>query len=333
MQFEGIYTPVITPFREDYSIDFDAYAAHVNFLKESGVHGLMIGGTTGEYYVESHEERVELLKVAREVVGDQLQIIFGTGSVNPDASIKLAEDGAKHGADVLLVATPPYSLPTQRELALHALAIDRAADMPIMLYNYPDRMGVNMEEEFLDRVGRSANFCGIKESSGDINRLHMLARDYPHIQVSCGMDDQALEFFAWGAKSWVCAGSNFLPKEHIALYKACVVENDFRKGRRIMSAMMPLMRVLEQGGKFIQSVKYGVTLDGRFSGEVRKPLRGLNKDEKRAMAQVVKTLKTTIAGIEAEANGEAPSQFIESIKASISETEALAQQSSQEAGE
>ncbi len=335
MHFEGIYTPVITPFRDDHTIDFDAYAAHVRFLLESGVHGLMIGGTTGEYYVESHEERVELLKIAREVCGDQLQIIFGTGSMNPDASIALAEDGAKHGADVLLVATPPYSLPTQRELALHALAIDRAVDMPIMLYNYPDRMGVNMEAEFLDRVARSANFCGIKESSGDINRLHMLARDYPHIQLSCGMDDQALEFFAWGAKSWVCAGSNFLPKEHIALYNACVLEGDFNKGRRIMSAMMPLMRVLEQGGKFIQSVKYGVTLDGRFAGEVRKPLRGLNKDEKRAMTQVVKTLKTAISAIEAES----VTPFIESIKASISETETLAQDtrvkksSTQEAGE
>ncbi|WP_027857675.1 dihydrodipicolinate synthase family protein [Marinobacterium jannaschii] len=314
MRFEGIYTPVITPFGEDYTIDYDAYATHVQYLIDSGVHGLMIGGTTGEYYVESHEERVKLLQIAREIVtGDQL-IIFGTGSVNPDASLKLAEDAAKYGADCILVATPPYSLPTQRELALHALAVDRAANLPVMLYNYPDRMGVNMEEEFLDRVGRSSNFCGIKESSGDINRLHMLARDYPHIQVACGMDDQALEFFAWGARSWVCAGSNFLPKEHIALYQACAVENDFNKGRRIMSAMMPLMRVLEQGGKFIQSVKYGVTLDGRVAGEVRKPLRGLNKDEKRAMERVVKVLKSTIAGIEAEGS----TQFVETIKSSIS---------------
>ncbi len=318
MHFEGIYTPVITPFRDDYSIDYDAFATHVRYLLESGVHGLMIGGTTGEYYVESHEERVQLLQIAKQVCGDQLQIIFGTGSVDPDASLRLAEDAATYGADVILVATPPYSLPTQRELALHALAVDRAADLPVMLYNYPDRMGVNMEAEFLDRVGRSRNFCGIKESSGDINRLHMLARDYPHIQLACGMDDQALEFFAWGAKSWVCAGSNFLPKEHVALYNACVVDGDFAKGRRLMSALMPLMRVLEQGGKFIQSVKYGVTLDGRFAGEVRKPLRGLNKDEKRAMAQVVKTLKTTIASIEAEES----SRFVEQLKASISTVEA-----------
>ncbi|WP_290703068.1 dihydrodipicolinate synthase family protein [Amphritea sp.] len=300
MYFEGIYTPVITPFNEDYSINYEAYAVHVQYLLDSGVQGLMIGGTTGEYYVESHEERVELLKIARQICGNKLQIIFGTGSVNPDASEKLAEDAAKHGADVLLLATPPYSLPTQYELAQHALRIDRAADLPIMLYNYPDRMGINMEAEFFDLVAGSSNICSIKESSGDINRLHMLANDYPDIQIACGMDDQALEFFAWGAKSWVCAGSNFLPTEHLALYNACVLENDFAKGRRIMAEMMPLMSVLEQGGKFIQSVKYGVTLDGRFSGQVRRPLLGLDAAEKDAMAQVVTTLKQNIALIAAE---------------------------------
>ena len=92
------------------------------------------------------------------------------------------------------MGSPPYAAPTERENALNALAIDRAADLPIMLHNYPGRMGITMGEEFLDRVGRSRNFCAIKESSGDINRVHLLARDYPHVQLSCGMDDQALEF-------------------------------------------------------------------------------------------------------------------------------------------
>lgn len=304
MQFEGIYTPVITPFDDRGAIQYDAFAEQIRYLVEAGVQGLMIGGTTGEYYVESHEERIELLRLVRENMSSEQTLVFGTGHMDPRASVKLAEQAAENGADAILVATPPYSLPTQRELAQHILTVDRAADLPIMLYNYPDRMGVNMEAECLDRVGRSPNVLGIKESSGDINRVHLLARDYPHIQMACGMDDQALEFFAWGARSWVCAGSNFLAKEHLALYRACVLEGDFNKGRRIMSAMMPLMRVLEQGGKFIQCVKYGVTLDGRFGGDVRSPLRGLNKDDKRAMRRVVETLKTTIARIESESQPE-----------------------------
>jgi 4-hydroxy-tetrahydrodipicolinate synthase len=114
-------------------------------------------------------------------------------------------------------------VPTERENEFNALAIDRAADLPIILYNYTGRMGVAMGVEFLDMVCRSRNFVGIKESSGDINRVHLLAMDCPHIQMSCGMDDQALEFFAWGARSWTCAGSNFLPEEHALLYEPCVV--------------------------------------------------------------------------------------------------------------
>jgi 4-hydroxy-tetrahydrodipicolinate synthase len=214
----------------------------------------------------------------------------------------MAEHAAKIGAAGLLVGSPPYAVPTEHENALNALAIDRAADLPIMLYNYPGRMGIDMGHEFLDRVGRSRNFCAIKESSGDINRVHLLARDYPHIQMSCGMDDQALEFFAWGAKSWVCAGSNFLPSEHIALWNACRVEGNFDKGRRIMSAMMPLMRVLEQGGKFIQCVKHGCEMMGQYAGPPRPPLRPLNKDDKRQLEQVVCVLKRTVAEIETGAN-------------------------------
>ena len=114
------------------------------------------------------------------------------------------------------------------------------------------------------------------------------------------MDDQALEFFAWGAQVWVAGGSNFLPQEHYALYKACVLENDFNKGRRIMSALLPLMSVLEQGGKFVQTIKYGCELRGLKAGPPRLPLRPLNKEAKRDLAEVMKTLQATIAKIEAE---------------------------------
>ena len=154
-----------------------------------------------------------------------------------------------------------------------------------------------MGKEFLDQVGRSKNFCGIKESSGDINRVHLLARDYPNIGLCCGMDDQALEFFAWGARSWVCAGSNFLPKEHIALYEACVLEGDYTKGRHIMSAMQPMMLILEQGGKFVQSVKYGCELADLTPGPPRLPLHPLAPEEMSELEQVISTLIIEVSEI------------------------------------
>ena len=300
MQFEGIYAPVITPYHSDFSLNQDALEATINRLIEAGVHGLIIAGTTGEYYAQSSDERVEMMSVAHEIIAGRRPMIVGTGAIRTEDSILYAKAAKKAGADALLSATPPYAYPTGREIALHALAIDRAADLPAMLYNYPGRMCVNMDEETLDRLGRSPNFCAIKESSGDPNRLHMLARDYPHIALSCGMDDQALEFFAWGARSWVCAGSNFAPEAHIALYQSCAVEGNFTKGRAIMSAMLPLMRVLEQGGKFVQCIKYGLTLRGIDAGPPRKPLQPLNKDDKRQLAEVIATMDIAIAHIMGE---------------------------------
>ena len=300
MQFEGIYTPGVTPHRDDHSIDEDGFAAGIEMLIAGGVHGLIVAGTTGEYYAQSTEERFRLMALAKEIIGTRLPLIVGTGAMRTEDSIMFAGEAKRIGADALLVATPPYAYPTGREIALHALAIDREANLPEMLYNYPGRMSVNMDEETLDRLGRSPNFCAIKESSGDPNRLHILARDYPHIALSCGMDDQALEFFAWGARSWVCAGSNFAPEAHIALHRACAIEGDFAKGRRIMSAMLPLMRVLEQGGKFVQCIKHGVTLRGIDCGPPRRPLQPLSKDDKRELAEVIRTMNRAISAIETE---------------------------------
>ncbi len=298
MQFEGIYTPVVTPHDPDFSINKDKFAEVIEFLIDKGVNGLIVAGTTGEYYAQTPEERVEMMALAKDLIKGRLPLIVGTGAMRTEDAIMYAEAAKGIGADALLVTTPPYTYPTGREIALHALAIDRAANLPVMLYNYPGRMSVDMDEDTLDRLGRSPNFCAIKESSGSPDRLHMLARDYPHIQLSCGMDDQALEFFAWGARSWVCAGSNFAPEAHIAMHKACAVEGDFTKGRRIMSAMMPLMRVLEQGGKFVQCIKYGMTGRGIDCGPPRRPMYPLNKDEKREFDEVVRTMNAAIKAIE-----------------------------------
>jgi len=300
MKFEGVYTPLVTPYNDQFELQEDKLAQIIEMLIGAGVHGLIVAGTTGEYYAQTADERVALMKLAAKIIAGRVPLVIGTGAIRTEDSIFFAKAAKDAGADALLVATPPYAYPTSREIALHALAIDRAVNMPAMLYNYPGRMCVNMDEETLDRLGKSPNFCAIKESSGSPDRLHMLARDYPHIQLSCGMDDQALEFFAWGARSWVCAGSNFALEAHLALYRACAVDGDFNRGRRIMSAMLPLMRVLEQGGKFVQCIKHGVTLRGIDTGPPRMPLQPLNIDDKRQLATVVKTMNTTIQHIEQE---------------------------------
>jgi len=299
MRFEGIYTPIVTPHRVDFSIDHDRFAEIAEHLITSGVHGLVLAGTTGEYYAQAPEERVELMALAKEVIKGRVPLIVGTGAIRTEESIAYAEEAKEIGADGIMISTPPYATPTGQENAAHALAIDQAVGLPILLYNYPGRTGAAMDETYLDAVSQSPNFCAIKESSGDINRVHLLANAYPGIQLSCGMDDQALEFFAWGARSWVCAGSNFAIEAHIALYEACAVQHDFEKGRRIMAAMMPLMSVLEQGGKFVQCIKHGLALRDLPAGPPRRPLQPLDDTERQALADTVARMNADITEIQA----------------------------------
>lgn len=301
MKFEGIYTPAVTPLCPDGQIDKKAFAAVLESLIEAKVHGIIVGGSTGEYYAQTTQERYDLGAYARQVIGTRLPLVIGTGAIRTEDSVDYAKAAKEIGADAILVSSPPYALPTEKENAVHALTVDRAANLPIMLYNYPARMGIVMGEEYFARVGKSKNVVAIKESSGDMANLHLLARKFPHIALSCGWDDQALEFFAWGAKSWVCAGSNFLPREHVALYEACVLEKNFDKGRAIMKAMLPLMDFLE-GGKFVQSIKHGCEIIGLTVGPVRAPLRPMTSEEKQTLQTVVSTLKRTVAQITSGAN-------------------------------
>ncbi|MDN6876429.1 dihydrodipicolinate synthase family protein [Pseudomonas citronellolis] len=296
MKFEGIYTPAITPLAADGQIDHPAFAEVLEYLIASKVHGIIIGGSTGEYYAHTAQERFDLAARAKDVINGRLPLIVGTGAIRTEDSVAYAKAAKEIKADALLVGSPPYALPTQQEIADHVLAVDAAADLPIMLYNYPARMGVDMGEEFFAAVAGCKNIVAIKESSGSTGQLHRLACKHPRIALSCGWDDQALEFFAWGARSWVCAGSNFIPGEHVALYEACVLQNDFAKGRRIMAAMMPLMDFLE-GGKFVQSIKYGCELAGLRSGGVRAPLKGMTEAEKAELKEIVAVLKREVAQI------------------------------------
>ncbi|MBD8528935.1 MULTISPECIES: dihydrodipicolinate synthase family protein [unclassified Massilia] len=297
MTFEGIYTPAITPLDANGAIDKAAFADVLEYLIEQGIHGIIIAGSTGEYYAHTTQERIELASYAKQVIGTRSQLIVGTGAVRTEESVEYAKLAREIRADAILVGTPPYALPTEQENAAHALAIDQAAGLPVMLYNYPGRMGMSMGREFFRIVtAASDNFVAIKESSGSTAQLHMLAREFPGIGLSCGWDDMALEFFAWGARSWVCAGSNFLPREHVALYQACAIDKDFDKGRRIMAAMLPLMDYLE-GGKFVQSIKHGCALAGLRPGGVRLPLQGLDETEGATLQAVVAQLKADVAAI------------------------------------
>jgi 4-hydroxy-tetrahydrodipicolinate synthase len=297
MIFEGIYVPIITPFRPSLSIDFDAWGEVIDWQIVNGTHGIIVGGSTGEFFSLSREERVTQFEFAKERIAGRVPLIAGVNDLFAEQCYEITAAAKKAGVDALLVAAPPYSLPSQKELLAHILKIDRIADLPIILYNYPGRTGVNMGEEFLERIAQNRNVHAIKESSGDVDRIHLLAREFPQLQLSAGAEDQVLEFFAWGARSWVSVVANFFPREAVGFYETCVLRGDFVTGRRIMSALLPLMYCLERGGKFLQSVKYACEIMDRPGGPVRPPMQPMKKELRREVFQIVNTASRTLAAI------------------------------------
>lgn len=281
MNFDGIWTPVATAFAEDGSIKFDVVGKTIDTLIAHGVHGLIVGGTTGEYYALSKDERKRLFDYVADHVKGRIPLMAGINATTTEESLELGRYAKAAGFGSILVAAPYYCQPTQDELLAHVRAIDDALGLPIMLYNFPDRTGTPMSFEFINALRDRPNVQAIKESTGSIQRMHTLATEHAdQLQLSCGMDDQILEFFVWGARSWVCGASNFLAPEHVALYQACVVERDFVKGRELAARILPMLNLLENGGKFCQFVKFGCELAGLPVGPARRPLLPLGEDEK-----------------------------------------------------
>ncbi|NMG44162.1 dihydrodipicolinate synthase family protein [Aromatoleum toluvorans] len=291
MNFDGIWTPVATAFAEDGSINYNIVGKTIDRLIEQGVHGLIVGGTTGEYYALSKDERKRLFDYVADHVKGRLPLMAGINATTTEESLELGRHAKAAGFGSILVAAPYYCQPTQDELLAHVRCVDDALGLPIMLYNFPDRTGTPMSFEFINALRDRPNVQAIKESTGSIQRMHTLATEHAdQLQLSCGMDDQILEFFVWGARSWVCGASNFLAPEHVALYQACVVERDFVKGRELAARIMPMLNLLEQGGKFCQYVKFGCELAGLPVGPARRPLLPLGEAEKAAFKRAYDTL-------------------------------------------
>jgi 4-hydroxy-tetrahydrodipicolinate synthase len=291
MNFDGIWTPVVTPFASDNSIELDVLGKVIDTLIDQGVHGLIIGGTTGEYYAIGKDERKRVFDFVTGHAKGRIPLMAGINATTTEESLELGQHARSAGFDALLVAAPYYCQPTQGELLAHIRAVDDALDMPIMLYNFPDRTGVPMSLELIQALQDRPNIQAIKESTGSVERLHTLATEFSdQLQLSCGMDDQVLEYFVWGARSWVCGASNFLAPEHVALHRACVIEQDFVAGRELAARLLPMLNLLEQGGKFCQYIKYGCEVAGLPVGPAHRPLLPLDEAEKAAFQRTYEAL-------------------------------------------
>lgn len=297
--FEGIISVITTPFGADVAINYDVLGRHIEFLIGNGVHAILPEGTTGEYYALSNQERHDVLRFVADKVAGRVPIYAGTNSARPADTIELSNFARSLGYEAVLLAAPFYAVPDRDELVAHFRNIAASTDLPIILYNFPARTGVDMDKAFLEGLADIEAICAIKESSGSIGRIYQHMLLFPHLQRICGFDDQALDHFLWGSRSWIAGASNFLPAEHVALYETALVKQDWTGARDLMTVMMPLIYLLENGGKYIQYVKYGCELAGLPVGDVRPPLGPLTETEKQTFAGLYKQLKAATSGRDA----------------------------------
>ncbi|MEK0086151.1 4-hydroxy-tetrahydrodipicolinate synthase [Benzoatithermus flavus] len=285
MQLKGILPALVTPFDDKGDTDFKTLGKLLEHLLAKGVHGFVPMGSTGEYYAMSTEERNDVLKFVKETVGDRGLLIAGTNAGSTREVIRHTETAKKLGYEAVLLPPPFYSLPTQDELLAHYQAVLDAVDVEIVLYNFPLRAGVEVGFEVLDALADNPRVIGIKESSGNLLRALEINRRYgSKYQLSCGSDDQAFDFFLWGATSWICGPANCLVEPVVKFYDAFTA-GDLKTAQALAAAFYPLMTNLESG-KFVQKVKYGCELMGIPVGETRRPLLPLSAAEKAAFGAV-----------------------------------------------
>jgi 4-hydroxy-tetrahydrodipicolinate synthase len=285
MQLNGVYAPIVTPFDADENINYPVLKQLIDYLILNGVVGLVPGGTTGEVYAFSEAERLELFRFVKEYVGTRATLIAGTNSGATRDVLRYSEAAAKMGYDALMVAVPPYSRPNQRELLAHYRAVAEAVDLPIVLYNFPWRAGTEVGYEVLDGLLEYPHVIGIKEASGEMARVfEMRLRYADRYQMICGSDDQALDYFLWGTRSWIGGAASCAPRQHAAVLAAAQA-GDYIGARALMDKLLPMLRNMESGG-YTQKVKVGCELLGIPVGNPRRPLLPLLPEDRREFERV-----------------------------------------------
>jgi 4-hydroxy-tetrahydrodipicolinate synthase len=291
-KLHGILSALVTPMTDAEQVDHDALGRFADYLIGQRVHGLIPLGSTGEYYALSHEEREAVVKTTIDAAAGRVPVLVGANAGSTREVVDYCRRAEAAGADGVMLAAPYYSLPTQDELFEHFREVDESIGVPIMLYNYPGRTGVDMTPGLVERLAELDNVQYVKESSGDVSRVsEIIRRCGERMTVLCGCDTAALESFVLGAAGWVGGVVNVLPREHVELYRLAVEEADFAAARSLYYRMLPVLSLMEGGGKYTQFVKAGCGLVGHPVGPPRRPLLPPTDEETARLREALGALR------------------------------------------
>ena len=271
--FSGSMVALVTPFK-DGKVDWRSLEGLIEFHLESGTHGIVPCGTTGESATLSHQEHDEVIRAVIKAVNKRVPVIAGTGSNSTDEAVRLTHEAEKSGADGALMISPYYNRPTQEGIYQHYRKVASSVGIPIIVYNIPGRTGSKIEPETLARMAEITNIAGVKEATGSVDQaIDVLRLCGDRLAVYSGEDSLIFSLMTLGGKGVISTVANIAPREAVELTTACLLGN-WEKGRELQLQLIPLIRAL-----FIETnpipVKTALALMGKCSGDLRLPLTAM----------------------------------------------------------
>jgi 4-hydroxy-tetrahydrodipicolinate synthase len=278
-QFTGILAAVVTPFTSDGSeIDIDGVRRQVDHIVGGGIHGLVPGGSTGEFTALTTAERKASNRAYVEAAAGRVPVVAGTGALSTAETIELTRDAKDAGADAAMIVPPFYDAPDFDALIAHYSAVTEAVDIPIMYYNIPAATGVDLTSEQLGELGRRTGVSSYKDTGGDFPKfteVHFNEAD--DIQALNGWDTLTFAALALGARSGVWGAASVIPALCAELYDAVAVKGDLARGRELWQKINPICVFLESHN-YAGAIKAGTALVGVDAGPTRSPILPLAEE-------------------------------------------------------
>jgi len=290
--FKGSNVALITPFK-DNNLDEESYIKLINFHLENNTNGLVPAGTTGESPTLNHKEHEKVIELCIKEAKGKIPVIAGTGSNSTEEAVALTKHAEKAGADGALVVTPYYNKPTQEGLYQHYKTINDNTSLPIIIYNIPSRCVIDMSVDTMSRLFELKNIAGVKDATGDLNRLDETIKKLGHefIQLT-GEDGLAFKFNRRGGVGIISVTANIAPKlcSDMQKYSKSKSDNEIKEAERIDQMLQPLHKSL-----FIESnpapVKYAAKLLGLCDDEIRLPLVKIKKETQEEVKKALSSAK------------------------------------------
>jgi 4-hydroxy-tetrahydrodipicolinate synthase len=278
-RFGAVVTAMVTPFREDHSLDLDAATALAGHLLEHGTESIVVAGSTGESPTLTHKEKLELFRVVVDAARGRGRVLCGTGTYSTAETIELSREAEGLGADGLLLVTPYYNKPPQRGLLEHFSRVAAAVDLPIIAYNIPGRTGTRIEHDTLLQMAEIPNIVGVKDSTGDFQAISNLISEAPaDFEVYSGDDWATFGYVCLGAVGVVSVAAH-LVGDRIRQMCDLLFSGDVPAARKIHEELTPLFNAL-----FITSnpipVKTALEMVGHAVGPPRLPLVPATSEER-----------------------------------------------------